>query len=281
MLRNILLIVTLLLLSISASAQKVRMVKGEYIYYPPENISLEQAKAKAIERARLEAIAAEFGTNVSQMNTFVVSNSNEESNTRYNSYGSTEVKGDWIADTSEPEVQISYANGMLAIKVKVAGKVRERTSADIELLLKTLCNDIVSEKFKNNDRFSIEFKSAADGFVSIYLIDDNIGQAYCLLPYENENGMARSIVKGQTHTFLSTADPIYPYQEATILTTDKPIDYNRIAVIFSTTRFAMPLTEQGAYLPELSTADFERWLHKNRIKDASMSVMYRTLEIRK
>lgn len=281
MCRTILLFAACLLCSFGSVAQKMRNVSGEYTYYPPENISLEQAKAKAIERARIEAIAATFGTNVSQTNTVVVSNNNENSTTQYNMIGSTEVKGDWVADTSEPEVQISYANGLLAIKVKVSGKVRERTSADIELQLKTLCNDVVSEKFKNNDRFSIEFKSAADGFVSIYLIDDNIEQVYCLLPYENENGMARSITKGKIHTFLSTLDPIYPYREATILTTEKPIDYNRIAVIFSTTRFAMPLTEQGTYLPELSTVDFERWLQKNRIKDASMSVMYRTLEIRK
>ena len=281
MLRNILLIVTLLLLAVGASAQKVRTVKGECTYYPPENISLEQAKAKAIERARLEAIAAEFGTNVSQTNTVVISNSNEESNTRYNSYGSTEVKGDWIADITEPEVAVSYANGMLAIKVKVEGKVRERNSTDVEIQATTLCNDVESERFKNNDRFSIKFKAAANGFLSIYLLDDNVSQAYCLLPYENENGMARAITKGKTYTLLSTADPVYPYREATILTTDKSVDYNRIAIIFSTTKFSMPLTEQGEYLPELSVEGFERWLHKNRIKDASMSVVYKTLEIRK
>lgn len=281
MLRRLCLCGIFLLFALSLSAQKVRTVSAEYIYYPPENVTLEQAKATAIERARLEAIANEFGTNVSQTNTIVISNDKEGSNTQYNTYGSTEVKGDWIADTAEPQVQISYEGGMLVIKVKVAGKVRERNSADIELDIATLCNGTPSESFKNNDKFAVRFKAAANGFLSIYLIDDNVEQAYCLLPYENENGMAREIEKGKTYTLLSTADPVYPYREETILTTEKKVDFNRLAIIFSTTRFAMPLTEQGAYVPELTSTGFERWLQKNRIKDESMMVIYKTLEIKK
>ena len=262
-------------------AQKVRNVSGEYTYYPPENVSIEQAKQIAIERARIDAIAKEFGTNVSQINTVAVSTQNETSNTQFNSLGTTEVKGDWIADTKTPEVAINYENGMLVITVKVWGKVRERNTADLQLETKILCNESESEKFKHNDRFSVKIRTPVNGYLSIYLIDDNVEEAYCLLPYENEDGQARQIQKQTEYTLISTKDPLYPYREATIMTTEKEVDFNRIVFIFSPNQFTMPLTEQGEYLPELSTSKFDKWLQRNRIKDENMYVIQKIIEIRK
>lgn len=265
----------------SVSAQKVRNVSGEYTYYPPETMSLEQAKAAAVERARLDAIAREFGANVSQTNTVAVSVRNDDSQTDFQSLGSTEVNGDWLGDTREPEISVAYEGDMLMISVKVWGKVRERKRADFELSVKTLCNGIESEKFKNNDRFSVRFRSPVKGYLSIWLADDNLRQVYCLLPYDNANGQAREVQSRKEYTLLSTADELYPYREETILTAEQDVEFNRLVFIFSTAGFAMPLTEQGEYLPELSTADFDRWLQRNRVKDENMYVIQKTIEIRK
>jgi len=281
MLGRISLLLLLTLSSLTAAAQKVRSVSGECTYCPPENVTLEQAKQMAVERARIDAIAREFGTNVSQMNTVATINSNGESATAFNSLGSTEVNGDWLADTKEPEIEIDYESGMLAITARVWGKARERKTADFELSVKLLCNGTESEKFRNNDRFSIRFRSPVKGYLSIYLVDDNLRQAYCLLPYETEDGEAREIRNNAEYVLLSTEDPLYPYREETILTTENEVDFNRIVLVFSTNRFVMPLTEQGTYLPELPTPEFDRWLQRCRTKDTAMYVMQKTIEIRK
>ena len=270
-----------MLFSVGVYGQKVVNAQGEYVYHAPENVTLEQARQVAIERARLDAIAKAFGTDVSQTNLVTVSAKGESSETSFNSMGGTEVKGEWIADTKAPEVSINYESGMLVVGVKVWGKIREKTKVDYELSVQILCNGNESEKFRNNDRLSVRFKSPVKGYLSIYLLDDNVHQAYCLLPYENEDGRARAIKNNETRIFLSTEDPVYPYREETILTTDKTIEYDRLVFVFSKNQFAMPLTDMGDYLPELSTMDFEKWLQKNRIKDIEMTVLEKVVEIRK
>ncbi|MDE6494446.1 MAG: DUF4384 domain-containing protein [Bacteroidales bacterium] len=278
---RILLFISLILFSLDAYSQKVVNARGEYVYHAPENITLEQARQTAIERARLDAIAKAFGTDVSQTNMITVNTTGESSETAFNSMGGTEVKGEWIADTKEPEVSIGYESGMLVVGAKVWGKIREKTKVDYELSVQILCNGRESEKFRNNDRLSVRFKSPVKGYLSIYLVDDNVRQAYCLLPYENEDGRARAIKNNETRMLLSTEDPVYPYREETILTTERTIEYDRLVFVFSRNQFAMPLTDMGDYLPELSTTDFERWLQKNRIKDTEMNVVEKVVEIRK
>lgn len=274
----------LLLLSLSCvvttSAQRVQTISGEYTYYAPENVSLEQAKRTAIERAKIEAIAAEFGTNISQTNTSSIVNSSTEASSTFSSIGSTEVKGDWLADTKEPVIVINYNDGMLVVTAKVEGKVRERVNAEYDLDIATLCNGIESEVFHNNDRFAVRFRTSKKGYIAIFLIDDNVEQAYCLLPYEAADGSSREISNKEEYEFLSTQDPMYPYCEETILTTDQKIDHNRLIIIFSTNEFYMPLTDRGEFLPELCLEDFNKWLNKNRVRDEYMSVITKIVEIK-
>lgn len=265
----------------SALAQKTVNVSGEYVYYPPENVSLEQAKETAVERAKIDAIAKEFGTDVSQTNTIAIMGGRDGESTMFNSTGSTEIKGEWIADTKEPEITVRYEGGMLVIVAKVWGKVRRKSKSEVLLSARVLCNGIESERFRNNDKLSIAFKSPVNGFLSIWLIDDTARRAYCLLPYENEDGVAREIKNNVEYALLSTADYKYPYREATILTTDKVLEIDRLIFIFSTNRFAMPLTDSGEYLPELAIFEFEDWVQRNRIKDESMQIIEKPIEIKK
>ncbi len=264
-----------------AVAQKVVQVNGQYTYYAPENISLEQAKQVAIERARLEAMAAVFGTEVSQTNMSTISNSADGTETKFRSLGGTEVKGEWIEDTKSPEIEIRYEASMLIVTAKVSGKARKSTKTDIELQIDILRNGVESSVFRNNDRLSINFKTPVNGYLSIYLLDDNVATAYCLLPYENEGGKARLIKSNVVSTLLSTKDPIYPYREETILTTKKDVEHNRLIFIFSTNEFTMPLTNSGEYVQELSTDNFYKWLHRNKVKDVDLQSRECVVEIRK
>ena len=277
------LLVSLFLLMVvkPSYAQKVYNVSGGYTYNPPENMSLEQAKVMAIERARLDAIEREFGVNVSQTNMVAVSTQNNESETNFLSLGTTEVSGDWLGDTKEPEIVVTSDGNILVITAKVWGKVRKRKRADFELSIQTLCNGIESETFKNNDRFSVRFCSPVKGYLSIWLVDDNLHQAYCLLPYEDANGEAREVQSRKEYILLSIVDSQYPYQEETILTTEKETEFNRVVFVFSTAAFTMPLTEQGVYVPELSVNHFDKWLQRNRVGDDNMCVVQKMIQIKK
>lgn len=274
--------IILLLFCLVCNAQRTVNVSGEYSYVAPENVSPADAKATAIERAKLKAMADVFNTVVSQTNTSIVKNENGKSQSSFNSYGGTEVKGEWLGDTREPEVNVIYENNTLVVTAKVWGKAREIKKSDIDLMVKILCNDVESERFKDGDRFAVKFKTPVKGFVSIFLIDDNVDMAYCLLPYENGDGKSRAIEKNTEYEFLSTKDTIfYPYLENTTLTTDREVDFNRLYIIFSTKEFVMSLTDMGEYVNELPSDKFIVWLSKNRIRDENMQVIEKTVEIRK
>ena len=75
----------MLFLSVVVFAQRTEKVRAEYVYYPPENVSLEEAKRIALERAKIQAIANEFGMVVAQSNATLVSNRNGESSADFSS----------------------------------------------------------------------------------------------------------------------------------------------------------------------------------------------------
>ena len=89
-------ILALWLLTTTAFAQKVKTVEGEYTYYAPENVTMEQAKRTALDRAMIQAIADEFGTIVTQQNATRVENQNGRSDIDFLSIGGSEVKGEWL-----------------------------------------------------------------------------------------------------------------------------------------------------------------------------------------
>ena len=51
-----------LLFTIPVFSQKMKTVEGEYTYHAPENVSLEEARRTALDRAKIQALADEFGT---------------------------------------------------------------------------------------------------------------------------------------------------------------------------------------------------------------------------
>lgn len=261
-------------------AQKTVNVSGEYRYVVPDNVSRTEALNIAIERARNEAMAKEFGTVVSQTSTTTTKVIDGKVETGFISMGGTESKGLWIDDTKEPEVKTFYEDDVMVIVAKVWGKAREIKNTETEIDIKILCNGMENERFKNNDKFSIDFKSASKGYVAIFLRDENLDPIYCMLPYENENGEVRAVKSGTKYNFLSTKDPIYPFREETILVTDKTVEFNTILVVFSKNQFSLPISEDGEYVPEIPADKFMKWLRKNRINDETMQVIEKTVEIR-
>ena len=74
---------------------------------------------------------------------------------------------------------------------------------------------------------------------------------------------------------------IFSYQEETILVTNKKVEFNTSVLVFAETEFAMPLSDMGEFVPELSIEHFQRWLRKNRINDKTMQTIEKTIQINK
>ena len=265
--------------SLTVLAQKVKTVEGEYTYHAPENVTLEQARRTALERAQAQAVADEFGTLVSQSDFTRVENSDGASKVDFLSLGGVEAKGEWIETISEPEYNIRYEGNMLVITCKVRGKAREIVSAQIDFTAKVLRNGteekFESAEFRNGDDLYLLFQSPVKGYLAVYLVDAD-GQAFCLLPYRSQTEGVYPVKANQRYVFFNerlAPSSERPQVDEYVMTTDRSSESNQIYVIFSTNQFSKAVdggVREG--LPrELSQEDFHRWLAKCRKSDKDMN----------
>lgn len=227
-----------LLFSVVASAQKIKKVDAEYIYHAPENVSLEEAKRIALERVKLQAIADEFGTVVSQSNFTTVTNRNGQSDVDFLSLGGSEVKGEWIETIGEPEYAISYEQNMLVIKVSVKGRVREIVGAQIDIIAKILCNGTEPKfersDFHDGDDLYLYFQSPVDGYLNVYLLDEMSQTVYCLLPYRRSDKAFVFVKHNTPYVFFSQKVDVgnTSVVDEYVMTCDRTMEQNTIYVFF-------------------------------------------------
>lgn len=285
-------ILVLLLLTIpllSSPKHRIKTICGEYIYYTPTNVSVDEAKQIATKRAKISALANEFGTVLNQTNTTLIENINGQSQIDFTSLSASEVKGEWLEDIDTPQTQISYDQGMLVVKANVCGKARGITRAAIDFSAKILCNGkedkFESENYRNGDDFYLSFQSPVSGYLAVYLIDDE-QTAFCLLPYSNDIDGQIEVESGNQYLFFDAKS--VPEKEKNkvdelILTCSKSIENNVIYIIFSPNSFTKANdNRQDIALPrKLPVDDFQKWLTKNRNMDNEMQVDMKTITISK
>ena len=259
-----------------AVAQKTERVTATYTYYAPEHVSIEEARRVALQRAQLQAIADAFGTIVTQSNATRVRNENGKSDVSLLSLGASEVRGEWLRTDGEPEYDIAYEDGMLAVTVRVKGVIREIVNAAVDFQAKVLRNGtedrFEGEEFRNGDDLYL----SVDGFLTVYLLDAE-GTAYCLLPYRNDTG-GRVAIEGNRHYVFFSIDDV-PAEERSIvdeytMTCSRDGELNQIYVIFSPQLFtkAVDYAGEGLQPRELPYEEFQEWLFKCRKQDPEMRV---------
>lgn len=274
------LIVILAILSLPVCAQKTKSVKGESTYYAPNNVTLEEAKRKALDQAKIQALAEEFGTMVSEGTETRGKIHNGQSEYDFFSIGSSEVKGEWIETIGEPEYDIRYEDGQLVVTCKVKGKAREIVSAAIDFKAKVLCNGtedkFENSRFKNNDDLFLSFQSPVKGFLAVYL-EGGDGQVSCLLPYRGQKEGIYPIEANRRYLFFDPKSA--PANEKAIvdeyyLTCGGSTEYNQIYIIFSPNQFTKASDDNvHENLPrQLSLEDFMKWLAKCRKHDVEMNL---------
>lgn len=280
-------ILILILVPCTFFAQKTKKVCGEYIYYVPTNQSLEQAKNIALERAKLKALADEFGTVISQTNSTVITNENGKTDNRFFSLSGSEVKGEWIENDKDPEYTITYEQNMLVVKCTICGKAREIKNSSIDFKAMILRNGtserFISQEFHDGDYMYLLFQAPLDGYVAAYLIDET-PTAFCLLPYQNDSDGQQAVKHGEQYVFFS---PEMAKEEINLvdqysLACSGTIEQNQIYVIFSPNPFIKAVDNiAGEYMPrQLEYIKFREWLSSCKKVDPQMSVKILHMEIR-
>lgn len=273
----------------AAMAQRVVSVCGEYTYYVPENVTLEQARQTALQRARVEGLIKEFNQTVYQSNTTIMSNRNGESSVDMLTIGGSDVRGEWIEDSGEPKYNTNYEQGMLVVKAEICGKARKIASAGIDVQAKVLRNGTEprheSDTFISGDDMYLWFLSPVDGYVAVYLLDRGTQTVYCLLPYRNSSLGAVEVKHDKPHLFFHQDRhlPDWQYIDEYTMTASHAVEYNEVYVVFSPNKFAKAAaTASGDLAPrELPFKDFAEWLTRCKTKDPDMSVSKHLIQIKK
>ena len=282
-------IIFLLMPLLSTFAQKIERVHGEYTYHVPDNISLEEGKRTALERAKIQALADAFGTLVSQSNSTIVKNDEGKSSVDFLSIGGSDVKGEWIETLGEPKFDIFYENNALIIKATIDGKAREIKNASIDFEAKLLRNGtdlkFESDEFRNGDDLYLYFKSSINGYLAVYLLDETTQQVFCLLPYKSSGEPAYTIGHDKPYVFFSCqkADRNPNAVDEYNMTCEHSLEQNTIYIVFSPNMFAKANTKnEDAGLPrQLPLKEFLRWLGKCKTKDTEAQIKSITIKIYK
>ena len=270
------------------TAQRAVKICGEYTYYAPENVSLEQAKKIALERAKLTALADEFGMTIIGVSVTDLKNYNEKSEIWFRRLSFSEVKGEWLSDTKAPKYKTSYAQDMLIVEVTICGNAREIKGAGIDFQTKALRSGTTikheSDDFISGNDFYLWFRTPAQGYLAVYLIGDN-ETAYCMLPYE-KNQTGNMFVKANRDYVFFSNEHAESDEKVTRYTLDcehKSLEHNFLYIIFSPNAFTKANDTQTnpTRPPELSLENFQKWLAKNRQFDKDMKVDIKALTIKK
>lgn len=267
-----------LLLAADAFAQRVENVSGKYSYFVDEkaNMTFLDARQKAVENARTEALKEAFGSMISSdIVTEVSTDAEGNSKSELREITHETARGEWIADSEEPSVDIRYdsTTRSFVYDVTVSGKARKIVSAKADFEWKVLCEGTEDvnerESFNSGEHIYVSFKSPVAGYLAIYLLGDD-GTVNCLLPYpDNPDGICRVRAGNRYVFFDKERDSSAPRYR---LKTGKGVENDVLYLIFSTNPFTKCLDEKSdpTHPNKLSVSDFEKWRFSNMRSDSRM-----------
>ena len=264
-------LIFVILLTLTTSAQ-TRKVSGEYTYYGSSNQSLKEVNEAAVENARVQALAKEFGTLITQNTLQEESRKGDEEHSHIMQICSAEVKGEWIEDLKKPDVKMEITDdGVIVATANVEGRAR-------------------GTNFKDDDRMYLYFKAPADGYVAAYLIDEQ-QMVTCLIPHEGDSDGQQSVKHDKEYIFFSEKyDPDFQGEDGLVVTCDdERLELNRIYVIYSPNPFVKANDNPGEKLGysnlqrlrNLSLKDFSSWMSKLCARDRKMGRKVIRLKISK
>lgn len=274
----------LLFVPLSVYAKDLVMLETVYEYQSDnENETPRQATYKAIERAKIKALEEHFGVEVSQVNASWNKNKQEDSAvssaSHFLSMSSSAVGGVWVKSEKETVLSTSFEKGFWLVKVQVKGLARKKKQSEIQISADVLKNctgsSCVSTQFSNGEQLYMRFSSPVNGFLCVYLVDEE-QMAYCLLPDQYAT-TGRQEIKANTEYVFFSADNSQQLVDEYVLTTEKSVEHNVLYVVFSPNDFVKSNVRTShhevATLPLVQPyKDFLLWLSKHQIADEDMVV---------
>lgn len=272
-------------------SQRTTKVSASYTYYAPETMSIEEAKRVALDRAKIQAIADEFGTIVLQSTSTVIINKNGVSDTQFFALGGNDVKGEWIETIGNPEYQLQLENHFLIVTCSVKGKAREITSAKVEFTAKTLRNGMELRfedvNFRDGDDLYLYFQSPTNGYLAVYLLDELTQTVYCILPYKTQTLSAYPVMANKEYVMFSrnNADKSErPMVDEYTLSCDNDKEFNTLFILFSPSQigkrngFDDSIEDKPDNIP---FKNFKSWLSKTLAKDNNIQFQELNITISK
>lgn len=270
-------LVALLSAAVAVCAQRTATVSAEYTYYAPENLTIEQAKRNAVQRAMIEAIASEFGTLVQQVSTSNVANRNGQSSVGFSSLGSSDVRGEWIRTIGEPDYDIDYIGGQLIIKVRIKGEAREISYLRPQFVTRILRNgtkeNFESEEFRDGDYLYMSVTSPVSGYSAVFCKDDSVR---CLSPDADAAEGVQRIEANRRHLFFTERGKRLQIGYTGV------DEVNAVYFLFSPNPIICPLSKHvdNGGLPVFSDEEFNRWLSEMRNHDKKLQIEVKYIYIR-
>ena len=265
-------------------AQDIKVVrtKGKaQVQWYPERESLTEARERALELAKINALEKAFGTLVMQGNTVYVENKKTgekiETNTTFKMIGNTAVKGEIIQIVKEDYKELKKKERIKRKKVvvtyidcNVTLEAKELIDTKIEIesfplnsvkLLKP-----VTQFYEGDDLF-LYFQSPVNGYLTVFLEDGQ--QAQCLLPYRTmPKGLeeAMPIIADKEYVFFSDMQEHNYFEDdffsedtyELVASSDK--DLNELYIIFSKRPLNKPILnkdENNELLVEIEKENYE------------------------
>lgn len=263
-------------LSIPLSAQQTKRSSGSAQVRVEDNMTKEEARRKAEELAKIDAITNAFGQYVGQETNLTV----QDGRSSFNIIGTTKVKGEWVRELSKTfEEESRNEKGTFGtiqtqwITCKIRGVVKEATpKANIEYQTLNYPNSVSrTNTFISGNSFYVWFRSPVDGFLSIYLDDGT--DVFRLLPYDDMTSLSTvKIEADKEYIFFSENHNYFSNNvDELILFTPKNSEMNTLHFIFSEKHYYKPVLdsdytdEEGNIVPKsLTRRQFENWLAENK-----------------
>lgn len=263
--------------------------KGKTEELPPytgtywiENFSSQKdAEAKAVAEAVNDALINRYGVFTDTKTTTNVVDINGEGKSEFVSTGVSRLRGELVKILEAGDFQHKFVDNKLQITVTVRILAREKSTSDIDLLCKLLRNkDDKSESlnFYDGEDIYFYFRSPVDGYLAVYLEDEN-QTVYNLLPYRDDpNGSVR-ISHNKNYLFFcddkkyfaTHSDMVPPLDFSMVtglfLTCPEGTVTNKMYILFSPNPFTRSNAEWSDSLPHLSSSEFQDWLGKCRMDE--------------
>ncbi len=269
-----------------AADSKVKKVSGQYTYYADKSDSPASGKRKALEGARLDAIAKEFGTIVSQDVLQADRIGSDGESTKFFSLSASEVKGEWIADDGEPTYEVGLdKDDNLVVTCYVKGTAKEITNEAVDFEALALRNSPdkrnAATDYQDGDDLFLYVTAPCDGYLGVYLLDET-ENVITMFPYSQDPKQEGKLKKNFDYVLFdpNKAEGSFGEIDAFGIAAPDEIEFNKLYVVFSPDPFTGPMTRTGDDgLRRISEDDFSKWLVKSRRNDAKMGVKQINLKI--